>query len=147
MTVWLKHIFKIAILIFGAVALEPFLTQIMILRLGPLLRPLLIQQLGRIGGNIWISIEIIIPLFLVGIIIGVLGGLWIGGKAINGFVTSLIFCIYWFTMTIIFYDITFDLITLLSLIGLLVVPVVGSLMYGIFSKRFRASTFTVPSVS
>lgn len=143
MTVWLKHIFKIAILIFGAVALEPFLTQIMILRLGPLLRPLLIQQLGRIGGNIWISIEIIIPLFLVGIIIGVLGGLWIGGKAINGFVTSLIFCIYWFTMTIIFYDITFDLITLLSLIGLLVVPVVGSLIYGFFSKRFRASTITV----
>ena len=116
---------------------------ITILWLLPLLSPLFIQQLGRIGGYIMISIEIIIPLFLVGIIIGVLGGLWIGGKAINGFVISLIFCIYWFTMTIIFHGMKFDLITLLSLIGLLVVPVVSSLIYGFFSKRFRASTFTV----
>jgi len=82
-----------------------------------------------------IFIEVMgIPLFLVCIVIGILGGLWIGGKVINGFVISLILCLYWFSITVIFHGVSFDLIMLLLLIGLLLIPAIGSLIYGIFSK-------------
>ena len=133
---WIKRISKITILLLGAVTLEPILTQIVILCLAPIMT----KQLGCTGGKIMIFIEVMgIPLFLVCIVIGILGGLWIGGKVINGFVISLIFCLYWFSITVIFHGVSFDLIMLLLLIGLLLIPAIGSLIYGIFSKSSQCS--------
>jgi hypothetical protein len=133
-----KYLGKCLVVLAIVIVLRPFLDMIIILQfhLGAMLK----TWLGHTGLFLMIVVEAIgIPIFLTVTVIGVLGGLWIGGKATNGFLLSLAFYLFEFTIGIATLGLKPDWITYLSFIGLLVVPAIGALIYGIFSKGCSGS--------
>jgi hypothetical protein len=133
----LKYVGKCVVVLAIAFILRPFLDMLVISHFH--LGTLLATWLGHSGIILMLTIDIVgIPILLAATVVGILGGLWIGGKVINGFVLSLIPYLFEFIIGITTRGLKFDCITFLSLLGLFVVPVIGTLIYGILSAKNRA---------
>lgn len=136
-TGFFKYLCKMAVLLIGAVFLRLFLDMMVILQMK--LGVLLATWLGPIGDILLIFVETVgIPLLLA-TIIGILGGLWIGGKTINGFILSLTFYLWGVIIFITTLGLRLDWVTFFNLLGLLIVPIIGTLIYAAFSKRHHAT--------
>jgi hypothetical protein len=87
---------------------------------------------GKVGTVLFICITTIgVELCVVLLIIGMLGGKWIGRPAITGFILSGVYYMGWYfpTMT----SAKFELLTFLNLIGFPVAVILGGLTYTKFS--------------
>jgi len=135
---YIVHACKYAIVLMGAYLLQPFLDMIIISQVQ--FASMLSDWFGKTGIVFMLSIETIVIPMIVTTYIGILGGLWIGGKSINGFLLSIIFYLLGFIIIITSHGIKYDWIMFLSILGLLIIPVYGLLIYFIFSKRFHTTS-------
>lgn len=126
----LKHLYKCCAILVAAVIVDIFLGHIMVLKLAPLL-----TTFGKFGAIFMILVESIgVELCVVSLIIGIVGGKWIGGRSINGFILSGVYYLYWFTIAITEHPPEFDFLTSLMILGFPLVVTVGGLTYTKVSK-------------
>src|SRR4030042_5456732 len=137
-----KYLCRCTAVLAGAIVLRAFLDIVVILQLH--LGTLLVNLLGDAGVILMIFIEMMgISLLSSAAIIGILGGLWIGGKATNGFILSFVFYLSEFIIQINTLGLRYDLMTFLAFFCMLVGPVFVTVVYAYFSKLRRARLRTV----
>ena len=121
----LKFVCKCCAILIAAIIMEVFLGLIIMLKLVPLL-----TTFGRFGTISAIVIGTIgVQLCVASLVIGIIGGKFIGGKPLNGFVLSGIYYLYFFTIGITQHPPELDFLTILLFLGLPLVVILGGLIY------------------
>lgn len=125
----LKHVCKCCTILITAIVVDVFLGHIMIVTMSMLTSQL--TALGKFGTLLMIFMNsIVVELCVVCFIIGLLGGKWIGGRPINGFILSGVYYVCWFVPpTTSEHPPEFDFLTFLIFLGLPLVVIMGGLIY------------------